>query len=298
MTDEPRSQILRRSVLFFPALAVERYDEAMRSGADMIVFDLEDGTVTNRKQEARDVCLPLFAKEAGPTPIRLLRINNPRGPEGMRDLLALLDLEVPPDGLILPKVETVDDIHWVADILADRHANLELVVLIETPRGLRNATEIARATQGRAGPQVTCLFLGTADYSAEIGSDLSWDALAYARGVIVNAAKEAGIDAMDGVFFDPTDEQGLREEAKRIAAMGFTGKASYDAIQIPIIHDILAPTADRVDWARRVMDVAANDALGTARLDGRMVNESIVRTARRILALNDQTTCSDTPQGE
>ncbi len=298
MNDLPRNQILRRSVLFFPALAVERYDEAMASGADMVVFDLEDGTVVNRKQEARDVCLPLFAKEAGPTPIRLLRINNPRGPEGMRDLLALLDLEAPPDGLILPKVETVDDIRWVADILADRHPKLELVVLIETPRGLRNATEIACATRGRDGPQVSSLFLGTADYSAEIGSDLSWDALAYARGVIVNAAKEAGIDAMDGVFFDPMDEQGLREEAQRIATMGFTGKASYDAVQIPIIHDILAPTADRVDWARRVMDVAANDALGTARLDGRMVNESIVRTARRILALNDQTTRSGAPQGE
>jgi citrate lyase subunit beta/citryl-CoA lyase/(S)-citramalyl-CoA lyase len=176
---------------------------------------------------------------------------------------------------------------------------LELVILIETPRGLRNATEIACATRGRDGPQVSCLFLGTADYSAEIGSDLSWDALAHARSVIVNAAREAGIDAMDGVFFDPTDEDGLRDEARRIAAMGFTGKASYDAVQIPIIHDVLAPAADRVDWARRVMEVAASDALGTARLDGRMVNESIVRTARRILILHDRTAGPDaTQQGE
>src|SRR5690606_6990782 len=113
----------------------------------------------------------------------------------------------------------------------------------------------------------------------------SWDALAHARGAIVVAAREAGIDAMDGVFFDPHDEAGLREEARRIAAMGFTGKASYDATQIAIIHAAFAPTTAQIEWARRVVETAAADPLGTARLDGRMINESIVRTARRMLAL-------------
>jgi len=120
--------------------------------------------------------------------------------------------------------------------------------------------------------------------SASIGSDLGWDALAHARAETVLAAQEAGIDAMDGVWFDPTDEAGLIEEARRIASMGFTGKASYDQIQIAHIHAAFTPTAEQVDWAERVLAAAAADPLGTARVDGKMVNESIARRARRIIA--------------
>jgi len=280
--------VLRRSVLFFPALATHRYDEAMASGADLVVFDLEDGTLPARRAEARAACLPLFVRErAAGAPRRLLRINHPGSEDGLRDLLALVDAESAPEGLVLPKIESADEVRQVAGVLARRHPALELVVLIETPRGLRRAACIGRATTGCAGPQVRCLFLGTADFSAEIGSDLSFDALAHARGALVCAAREAGVDAMDGVWFDPADEAGLRDEAARVAAMGFTGKASYDGRQIPIIHAAFAPSPQRVRWARRVMATAAADPVGTARLDGRMVNESIVRTARRILALHD-----------
>jgi citrate lyase beta subunit len=275
---------LRRSVLFYPALSVDRWDEAMASGADMIVFDLEDGTVPARRAEARDVVLPLYAGARGTDqPLRLLRINNPRTVDGLRDLLAVVDCDNPPDGLILPKIEHAEEVRWVQDLFASRHPGMELIVLIESPRGVKNAMEIAGATQGRDGPQVTCLFLGTADFSASIGSDLGWDALAHARAETVLAAQEAGIDAMDGVWFDPSDEAGLIDEAGRIAAMGFTGKASYDQIQIPHIHAAFAPTADQVDWAERVLAAAAADPMGTARVDGKMVNESIARRARRIL---------------
>src|SRR3546814_20958455 len=92
--------------------------------------------------------------------------------------------------------------------------------------------------------------------------------------------------AMDGVWFDPADEDGLKQEAQRVAAMGLTGKASYDARQIPHIHAALTPSAEAVDPARRVLAAAAADTLGTTRLDGRMINESIARSARRVIALS------------
>ncbi|MDA7949273.1 MAG: CoA ester lyase [Hyphomicrobiaceae bacterium] len=276
---------LRRSILFYPALSPERWEEAMSSGADMVVFDLEDGTVPERRVEARSVVMPLYGLKHGPDhPARLLRVNHPRSEDGLRDILAVIEADVPPHGLILPKIEHGQEVSWVADLLRPTHPDIELIVLIESPAGLEHATEIATATRGIDGPQVTCLFFGTADFSASIGSDLGWDALAFGRGQIVAAANEAGIDAMDGVWFDPSDDEGLREEARRVAAMGFTGKASYDASQIPIIHEIFSPTDDDVAWAERVIKVAGDDALGTARLDGKMVNESIVRRARRILA--------------
>ena len=162
---------LRRSVLFYPALSTERWAEAMASGADMVVFDLEDGTVPGRRAEARPKVLALYTggRKVG-EPLRLLRVNNPRTEDGLRDLLAVIDCATPPDGLILPKIEHAEEVRWVADLLRPRHPGMELVVLIESPPGVRNATEIAAATQGIDGPQVTCLFLGTADFSAAIAA--------------------------------------------------------------------------------------------------------------------------------
>jgi citrate lyase beta subunit len=263
---------MRRSALFFPALAVERWDEALGSGADMVVFDLEDGTPPARRAEARASLLPCYARPRDAAgPLRLLRVNHPHAEDGLRDLLALLECAAPPDGLILPKIEHDEEVRAVATLLAPRHPALELVVLIESPRGVRNAASIAAATRGRPGPQVTCLFLGTADFSASIGSDLGWDALAHARAQVVLAAREAGIDAMDGVWFDAADGDGLRDEARRVAAMGFTGKASYAAAQLPVIHAAFTPTDAEAGWATRVL--AAKD-----------VNEAIARRARNVLA--------------
>lgn len=286
MTIDPQYRSkLRRSLLFYPALSTERWDEGMCSGADMVVFDLEDGTLPSRRGEARNSIMPLYGnKRAATEPTRLLRINNPRCDDGLRDLLAVYDCSTPPDGLILPKIEHPEEVRWSADVLGSRHPDLELIVLIESPRGVRNATDIALATRGRDGPQVTCLFLGSADFSASIGSDLSWDALHYARSQIILAAREAGIDAMDGVWFDPHDDVWLADETERVAAMGFTGKASYDASQIPIIHRAFAPTEDQIDWAERVLAATQADKLGTARVDGKIVNESIARQARQLLA--------------
>jgi (S)-citramalyl-CoA lyase len=280
-----RSLPLRRSLLFFPALALERWNDALVSGADMVVFDLEDGTLPARRAEARAALLPCYARPRDTGgPLRLLRVNHSHTEDGVRDLLAVLECAAPPDGLILPKVEHDEEVRAVANLLAPRHPVLELVVLIESPRGVRNAAKIAAAMRGRPGPQVTCLFLGTADFSAAIGSDLGWDALAHARAQVVLAAREAGVDAMDGVWFDTADTAGLVEEARRVAAMGFTGKASYDASQLPHIHAAFAPTDAEADWAARVLAAAAADPLGTARVDGKMVNESIARRARSVLA--------------
>lgn len=263
---------LRRSVLFFPALATERWAEALAAGADMVVFDLEDGTPPARRAEARAALLPCYARPRDAAgPVRLLRVNHPHAEDGVRDLLAVLECAAPPDGLILPKIEHDEEVRAVATLLAPRHPALELVVLIESPRGVRNAARIAAATRGRPGPQVTCLFLGTADFSASIGSDLGWEALAHARAQVVLAAREAGVDAMDGVWFDAADTEGLRVEARRAAAMGFTGKACYDAAQLPVIHAAFAPTDEEAEWAARV-------------LADRNANEAIARRARGVLA--------------
>lgn len=269
--------VLRRSLLMTSALSPDEFRALAESGADMVCADLEDGTAVDRKAEARAAAFDMFKGNANCR--RLLRVNSPRTADGLRDVLAVIDAATPPDGIILPKVNCPEDVMQVADVLRPARPDIEILALIESPEGLRRVDDIAVAA-----PELTCLIFGTADYSAEIGSNREWDALVYGRSRIVNAAKEAGIDAMDGAWFDPHDEAGFLQELSRVVGMGFTGKISYEAAHVAPVHAALTPTSEEVDQARQIIATAESDTVGIARLDGHMVNESIVRSARRVLA--------------
>ena len=93
---------------------------------------------------------------------------------------------------------------------------------------------------------------------------------------------------MDGAFYDPEDQGGLLDELTRVASMGFSGKASYHAGQIPHIHSAFTPSRDAVAEAKRILETAAMDAVGNTRLDGKMVNAAIVKRARRLLAIAER----------
>ena len=205
-------------------------------------------------------------------------MNVPGTDEAIRDMLAIAELEAPPDGVVIPKVESAEAVQWVAGILAPHHPELELIVLIETQKGLENARAIAKAA-----PQISTLFLGYADFSGEIGSDMSQSALHHVRSRIVLAASEANIDAIDGPFFEPDDTEGLLDETRAVAAMGFTGKASYDPQQISHIHSVFTPDAETIEHARRVKSAVAASPTGAARVDGKAVNKANVKSADRVL---------------
>lgn len=271
--------VLRRSLIMVSALRPEDFQAAADGGADMVCADLEDGTLPIRRAEARSVVFDIFREPSRPRLQRLLRINSPRTEDGLRDILSVIESGTPPDGVIMPKVSDPEEVRLVAGLIRPLHPALDLIALIESPEGIRKVDAIATAA-----PELKALFFGSADYSAEAGCDRSWDSLAYARARIVNAAREAGIDAIDGAWFDPHDDEGFRQETRRVAAMGFTGKVSYELAHVPHIHAAFAPTAEQVEDARRILDAAKNDRVGITRLDGRMVNESIVRSARKILA--------------
>tara|TARA_Y100000588_G_scaffold101335_1_gene110097 strand:+ start:1060 stop:1875 length:816 start_codon:yes stop_codon:yes gene_type:complete len=267
--------------MIFSALQPERFDEGVAAGPDILVFDLEDGTVPDRKAEARAAIRAVFERDA---PFRkYLRVNHPHTADGLRDLVTLLDWQTPPDGLLLPKIEAAEEIHQVTQTVCATHPDIELMTIIESPRGLERVYEIASAA-----PEVVMLLLGSDDLSGAIGSERDWDALAYARGRVIAAAGDAGIEAMDGAFYDPEDEDGLKAELARVAAMGFTGKASYHAGQIPHIHAAFTPDADAVAEAKRILETAASDSVGNTRLDGKMVNAAIVKRARRLLAIAER----------
>ena len=157
---------------------------------------------------------------------------------------------------------------------------MEILPIVETATGLDNVAEIAGASA-----RVSAVGFGSADFSAEIGSDMGWDALAYARGRIAVAAGQHGISSIDGVWLDYQDDDGLREEAARVATMGFSGKIAIHPQQVPVINQVFTPTDEAIERAQRIVAAAEAAGGGVTTLDGQMIDEPVVQGARRIVAV-------------
>ena len=175
-------------------------------------------------------------------------------------------------------VEFAEDVTLVADVLHSAGKNIELIPLIESQAGVRNAAQIAAAS-----PMVSALFLGAVDYSGELGSDMGWDALYRARAMLVEACSECRIDCIDGPWLDVDDMAGLRSELPRLARMGMTGKASYEPAQLPAIHAAFTPSEDEIDYAQRVIQAVQTSPTGGAKVDGKSVNKANAKGAERVL---------------
>lgn len=270
----------KRSVLVFSAVSEDAWTMALDAPSDAVILDLEDGTMPSLKNTARAVIIEKLAglrRHAGQPQI-WVRVNSPRTPHGLRDLLALIESDVSPDALVLPKVSHPEEVRWVAALMTEHHARLELVALIENQAGLEHASAIAQAS-----PRLSALFLGSVDLSGELGSDMSWEALYGARSTLVRAASQAGIDVIDGPWLDVADEVGLHIELERVVAMGFTGKASYAPSQVAPIHAALTPTPEAIDRATRIIAAVETSPTGAAVVDGRSVNRANAKGAERLL---------------
>ena len=225
---------LRRSLLFVPAVRPDRYPKALAIGTDAVCLDLEDGVGLSAKDEARAAALALFAERAPTRAEVSLRINDPKTDLGQRDLEALLRAAVRPDALMLPKVSGVDDIQAVEAILGTAGSTFPLIVQIETAQGVAAAIEI-----GTASTNVSALFFGAIDLSADIGCAVEWDALVYARSRVVLAAAVAGVTALDSPFMDVPALDALRAESRRTRRLGFVGKAAIHPTQVSVIQECI-----------------------------------------------------------
>lgn len=274
---------LRRSMLFVPALRPDRFAKAVATGADIVIVDWEDAVAAGRKAEARMLAQPFFETPPERPVLRYLRINTPRSIEGLRDLEALFAFGTLPDGIFVPKVESPEEVRWIDEILTPCRGDIELFPAVETAKGVRAVAEIALAS-----PRVAVIGFGSVDLAAETGSDQGWDAMLFPRSKVVHAAAEAGIDAMDTVWIDIADQDGLARELGRVRGLGFTGKAAIHPSQVAPINAGFSPSAREVETARRILDAAGGDFSGAAQVDGMMIDEPVIVAARRTLALVGQ----------
>jgi (S)-citramalyl-CoA lyase len=265
------------------ALRVQRYDKAMEVGADIAAVDLEDSVPASSKEEARRLALPFLRGDGRGGPVRAVRINGLRTPDGLRDLLALLEGGAHPDALFVPKVESAQDILILQEILGEQMASTFFIVLIETAAGVCAVEEIAAAS-----PRVRALVFGGADYSTDLGISMEWEQLFFARSRILVAASRAGIPAMDSPYFEIRNDAGLQVENRRSRELGFQGRVAVHPRQVSFINREYAPAPEAVDRARRVVATVEKNAGQIAMLDGDMIGPPMLRAARRVLALADR----------
>jgi (S)-citramalyl-CoA lyase len=274
----------RRSVLFAPGSRPDRFAKALAAGADAVCLDLEDGVAPEGKDAARTEVARFLAgwpgTESGPEMV--VRINDPRGDHGRRDLEALTSSRLP-RAVMVPKVDGPQTLVDVAATLA-RGApggrSPALLPLIETARGLERVEVIATAELPLGD-----LVFGGMDLAAELGASFDWEPLLYARSRLVHAAALAGVGAIDVPWAPLNEPQGLFEETRRAARLGFTGKLAIHPKQVPVIHEALVPSAEELERARRIVAAwASANSGGVVVVDGRMVDRPLVLGAERVLA--------------
>ncbi|GAP11620.1 citrate lyase beta subunit [Bellilinea caldifistulae] len=278
----------RRAMLYVPADDVRKIHKAAGLDVDSICLDIEDGVAVNRKSDAREnIPAALRTINFGRSE-RLVRINPLGSGLAEEDLRAVLSAQ--PDGIVLPKVEGADEVRWVCQhIAAAEHANgwksgsIGLLVLIETPQALLNLREICTAD-----PRLQGLIFGAEDFTGSIGASRSRDALEllYARSTVVIHAAAFNLQAMDMVWLDLQDLEGLRREAQAGAAMGFTGKQIIHPNQVQPVQEAFTPSEEAIQSAMRIIEAAQvyqEAGKGAFSLDGKMVDAPVIKSALRVL---------------
>jgi (S)-citramalyl-CoA lyase len=269
----------RRSILFVSALAPDGLADAMKSQADIVCIDLEDAVPPGRKAEGRTAIQTavVHAQPDGEAQLAA-RINSLRSLDGVADMLACFELgRTWLRAVVLPKVETADEVRW-AGILADEaDSHLDFYAIIETNDGLENCLQLAKSH-----PRLKALFFGGFDLSTALGCAMAWEPLLYARSRVVHAATSAGIEALDSPFPEVDNLSGLRASAEQAKSLGMVGKAAKQASEIPVITEIFTPQTGEIERARKILKLFAVDPTKPLVFEGKLIELPTIKRLRRV----------------
>ncbi|WP_238364088.1 HpcH/HpaI aldolase/citrate lyase family protein [Mesobacterium pallidum] len=269
-----------RSVLYIPGSKERALDKARGLPVDAIIFDLEDAVTPDAKVAARDTLKAALAQGGFGARAKIIRINAFDTEWGRADAEALKDAGA--DAFLLPKVNSAADIQALADIVGDA----DIWAMIETPLGVLNALEIA------AHPQLKGFVAGTNDLAKELNCRYRPDRLPMqaALQTMLLAARAHGVIAIDGVYNQFKDEEGLKAECDQGRDLGFDGKTLIHPAQVDIANAAFAPSEAEIDLARRqiaAFEQTEASGQGVAVVDGKIVENLHVETAKKTLAKAD-----------
>lgn len=278
-----------RSMLFVPGDSPRKFARALTGASDALILDLEDSVAAAGKAAARSTVREML--ESRGRQQRFVRVNAFDTGLTVTDLAAVLPGR--PDGIVLPKCESAADVVRLSTLLDAFEAAFGLAP--GTTGILAIATETARSLFGlpsytEAGPRLRGLMWGAEDLAASLGAASNRTGRQYhspfvqARDLCLAAAASAGVAAVDTVYTDIDDLDGLREEAAAACRDGFAAKAVIHPKHVDVVNAAFTPDAAAVAWARQVIALFANPSAGVMTLDGKMIDKPHLRAAERILA--------------
>ncbi|WP_439141926.1 HpcH/HpaI aldolase/citrate lyase family protein [Planktotalea sp.] len=266
-----------RSVLYIPASKPRALDKARGLHVDAIIFDLEDAVTIDEKVAARATLKEALDQGGYGARFKIVRINGFDTKWGADDAKAVTDMGA--DAVLLPKVASPADLDALAAITGD----LAIWAMMETPRGMLNASAIASHSK------LEGMVMGTNDLAKELQCRARADRMPMLTSLqlCLLAAKAEGLVIVDGVYNAFKDDEGLKAECEQGRDMGFDGKTLIHPAQVAVTNDAFAPSADEIELAER--QIAAFEEIeaagqGVAVVDGRIVENLHVASAREILA--------------
>lgn len=279
----------RRSVLYMPGSNERALEKAKTLAADSLILDLEDAVAPEAKDKARTQAGDAVRDGGFGRREVAIRINGLDTPYGLADLE--MAATVRPDAILIPKVQTPDDINQVRAELAERPRGgpIQLWAMIETPLAILNIREIAAQAADEAAP-LSCFVLGTNDLVKETrvrpGPDrmplIPWLATTLAAG------RAFGLDVIDGVYNNLHNQEGFRAECEQGRALGMDGKTLIHPGQIDICNEVFSPSPEEVEWARKVVaafNLPENRDKGAIQVEGQMVERLHAESASRVIAI-------------
>lgn len=278
----------RRSVLFVPASNARALEKSLTLAPDCVIYDLEDSVAPETKISARDALAAHFSQHPKVGFERVVRVNAADTEWGKGDVAASAKMGA--DAVLLPKVERPQDVIDAANRLDrhDAHVAMQVWAMIETPRGILNADEIAVLGR-RSAARLGCFVVGPNDIALATGvrPQAGRPYLVPWLMQILLAARAGGLDVLDGVYNDFRDSTGFEAECVQAALMGFDGKTLIHPLQIEPANRAFSPSDEEVAHALAVIAAFAepqNADKGVVSINGQMVERLHLEMAERLLA--------------
>ncbi len=276
-----------RSLLYVPGNSERMILKAHDSAADALILDLEDSVAPDQKVEARAAVAGILREIDFSHKEVFVRINSLSTEWGLEDARAVAPAGAV--GILIPKIESVDDVTDIAPILQSRYRHPagdergKILCLIETSRGVLASREIVESSELVVG-----LIFGAADLARDLGCVLSDDEteLFFARSQVLLAARAAEVKAYDSPHFAISDLDGLRRRSQSVRNLGYDGKTIVHPSHIEIVNEVFAPTAEQIADAERMvaaLETAQAEGRGAILLEGRMVDQVHLTAARKLL---------------
>jgi citrate lyase beta subunit len=277
----------RRALLYMPGDDWKKITKAITLGVDCICMDMEDGVAVNKKAEARGTIAKALRELDFGKSEKLARINSVGSGMEKEDIEAVLPYR--PDGIVIPKMESLEQIQWAHEIIEAAELkngwpmnSIRILVGIETAKGILNLKEIA------SHPRLDALIFGGEDFAASVGATRTKDAieLLYARQAVVTAAAAFGLQAIDIVAINFKDIEALRKESEFGAQLGCTGKQIIHPAQVESVQAAFAPNDEAIAHAKRIVETfeaSQKEGKGAYALDGKMIDMPLLKNAQKVL---------------